>query len=278
MNVVSSFTPNMRAMEVVVTASGIEQSITSTTVTSTATYCDLICVTTTSIARCNGKPSYIELSRLLSRSLPHRKQPYFKQISNGDATPFQRRRNLKTLNGRNKMFNLERKEFARKMLDDRNIKYNLERSATTKIQAVFRGYRSRPKIPGYDRRPKEPDILSSEDLRIFLCELTTRLKLSHIQGLTLKIKKKSSRQRNRINNAAAFRIQKFFKMLTERRKAMLYMDKYLRKKRGSAMYILKRVLIKFSLMVKKQKQYETFKCACCIKIQCRMRKFIAQRR
>lgn len=59
----------MTAIEDVVSASGIEQFITLTTFTGTTTYCDLICIATTSLARCEETQFHEDLFSLLSKFL-----------------------------------------------------------------------------------------------------------------------------------------------------------------------------------------------------------------
>lgn len=265
-------------MERVVTACGLQQSVTATTVSGRATYCDLMCTTTTSSEFFEENVPRKKFAKALNVALPYKKHLCLEEISHKNVTPFQGMKNSETIKQRDKLLKLEREEFMRKTAYDRMMKLKAERLGATKLQSLFRGYASRPKIASNRRRPKGPRVLSPEELRNFICDLTSKLNLSHIQGLTLKMKTKNSRQRYRIENAAAFRIQKFFKMLVARRKAKIYMAKVERKKHFAALSVLRRVLRHFAQIIRKRKDLEAFKRACCIKIQSSIRIFEARRR
>ena len=260
------------------TFKGLEQSVTSTTVTGRTTYCDLLCVTTTSMEFLESSVPRKKFSKNLNVSLPYRKTLSLEEISNKNTTPYQAMRNLETKKQRNKLLKIERAEFMRRIRGDRIAKFKLETIGATKMQALFRGYLSRPKVIVNRRQPKGPEILTLEQLRSLLCDLTSKLNLGHIQGLTLKMKTKSSRQRNRIDSAAAFRIQKFFRMLVERSAARLCMSKMRMRKEEKAIKILRLVFMNFLSRLRSAKRINKIKSACSIKIQSSIRIFLAKRR
>lgn len=187
-------------------------------------------------------------------------------------------KNNETKKNRNKLLKLEREEYMKKTAFDRTAKKRKENMGAMKMQSLYRGYRSRPKIPGNRRKAKGPIILTQEELHAFLCDLTSKLNFSYIKGLTLKIKSKSSRQQQKIENAASFRIQKFFKMLVAKKKAKLYMAKQKVEKVPEATKIVNRAMAKFSSKITERKKIEMRRNKCCIKIQTRIRMFHARRR
>ncbi len=76
----------------------------------------------------------------------------------------------------------------------------------------------------YSRKRKVVVVLSQNELQDELCRMAATLSLSPIAGLSLEARSKTSRRRNRIENAAAFRLQKFFRMLYERSMARFVVD------------------------------------------------------
>ena len=177
---------------------------------------------------------------------------------------------------KNEEFRLERFTFLRKAQAVEESKKKREILAATRIQALYRGYYSRPNIHRNKRR-KKIIIMNSYQMKAFLCTLTKKLKFKHIPGLTLKMKATGSRQKIRIENAASYIIQRFFKMIVARKKAREIMttEKSCRSRRAT--YVLTKFLvayvsaIKFGHVLKKKKR------TACILIQTRMRIFLARR-
>lgn len=274
----SHISPEFVRPKMISTFTGLEQCVTSTTVTGRTTYCDLLCVTTTSIEFFESSVPRKKFSKNLNVSLPYKKTLSLEEMSNKNTTPYQAMRNLETKKQRNKLLKIERVEFMRRIRADRVAKFKRETIGATKMQALFRGYLSRPKTITSRRKPKGPEVLSLEQWRSLLCDLTSKLNLAHIQGLTLKMKTKSSRQRNRIDTAAAFRIQKFFRMLVERSSARDCMTKMRMTKEVRAINVLRIIFMNFLSKLRSTKQINKIKSACSIKIQSSIRIFLAKRR
>lgn len=175
-------------------------------------------------------------------------QPSMEDMTKTNLTPFQIMKNSVTKNKRNKELIRERNEFMNLTNRNRIVKEETERIAAIRIQGLFRGYHSRPKIPGNVLTKKKPVILTPRQLRTFLCDLTSLLNLKPIKGLTLKMREKSSRQQFRVDNASAFRIQAFFKMILARKLAKLRMIDINREREIFSMRVLKRSLGTYSCM------------------------------
>jgi hypothetical protein len=255
---------------------GLEQSTASISVSGRTTICDLMVVTTTSVEFNEPSIQRKKFSKSLNVALPYKKTHSIEEISLHNVTPFQEMRNAETIKERNILLKIERDEFMGKTMKDRLIKKKREAIAATNIQASFRGYCSRPRIL-YRRRPKGPTILTVEEYRALLCELTSKLNLSHIPGLTLKMKTKSSRQKQRVENAAAFGIQTFFKMLVEKRRAKKFIFKKQRQKYFASLHVLRRIIRKFIDMCRISKIIRRKRDLVSIKIQARIRMFLARR-
>jgi ribosomal protein L25 (general stress protein Ctc) len=114
----------------------------------------------------------------------------------------------------------DREVFLKKLLKEKQVTNRIKNEAVIRIQALFRGYRLRRQrkliTPSYCPRKKSRKFLSQFELQDELCQMAMDLKLKPIDGLNLEWRAKASKRRIRIENAAAFRMQKFFRMLFER--------------------------------------------------------------
>ena len=88
--------------------------------------------------------------------------------------------------------------------------------SATKIQAVVRGYLRRPRPTPYLPNRKTKKNPTQFELQDELCQMAMDLHLKPLDGLNLEWRAKASKRRHKIENAAAFRLQKFFKMLYHR--------------------------------------------------------------
>lgn len=91
--------------------------------------------------------------------------------------------------------------------------------AAVKLQALFRGFRKRRRPTTYIRNKKRKRVHTQNDMQDELCTLAATLGLKPIDGLSLESRSKTSRRKERIMVAAAFRLHRFFDMILQRSRA-----------------------------------------------------------
>jgi hypothetical protein len=148
----------------------------------------------------------------IAASLPYAKAPPLSHTT----TRYQKMK-ISELKSR-KIDQLKRdREFYFHQLAMERLETNMVRNkAAVKIQSLFRGYRKRHGIASYVRHRKRIVIMSQNAMQDELCKMALFLSLTPISGLSLEARSKTSRRKNRIENAAAFRLQRFFRMLFAR--------------------------------------------------------------
>lgn len=169
----------------------------------------------------------------------------------------------------------DRDDFFHKLKREKQEKDRIRGKAATKIQAIYRGYRQRPRPTPYVRRRKPVVSLLQYEVQDELCKMSTALNLKPIAGLNLEPRSKTSKRRRKIETAAAFRIQRLFQMITARNKARLVVDqKKVERIHRSAVVITN----SFRYLKTKNfiKSYETMRRnQMVIKLQCQIRYFQA---
>jgi hypothetical protein len=113
----------------------------------------------------------------------------------------------------------DRNKFLHKLQAEKKQKTNELYLAAQKIQSVFRGFLQRRKFKKYHQRKKTIQVLSQNEIVDELCNMAAALPFRPINKLNLETRSKISKRKRKIERAAAFTIQKFFKMIVERKKA-----------------------------------------------------------
>ena len=264
--------------DAIITASGLLLSVDAVIVVGRTTLCDIMCTTTTNEECIEGiGDRKTKFSKTLNVALPYRKTSSFEEMFDA-KTPLQQIKLVEAKVKRNKMLQEEKEEFLRKTQMDRQQKETRERLAATLIQAIFRGYRRRPKDPLKRRKPRGPVVLRRHELREFLTDLTTRLGLKPIRGLTLVGKYKNTKRENMMRNAAAFVLQRFMKMNHEKSKARKFMQRLRLAKAVRVKWIIYRFSKRSVRMLKEFRKLKDLQKASAIVIQTQMRAFLARRR
>lgn len=161
-----------------------------------------------------------------SATLPKRKTTKLTSTEDG-ATPFQRLKLAEAHRKHNEDLIREKNEYFKKIISDKKRVFLHRHECAIKIQALFRGFRKRPKPKYFLKSAKKVFKFSIIELQDELCTLASNLNLRPIPGLSLEFRpKKNSKRRMRFENAAAYRIQVFFSMIYARKKAREYMSSY----------------------------------------------------
>ena len=259
------------------TASGMLLSINAVVVMGRTTVCDIMCTTTTDTEYTGGIGPPKKFAKALNVALPYRKTTSFDELFEA-KTPLQQVKVVEAKAKRNRALQMERKEYLRKTHADRVEKEYREKVAATRIQALFRGYRARPKDPTRRRRPRGPLVMRQQELREFLTDLQTQLGFKAIKGLTLTGKERNSKRLNVLRNAAAYVVQRFFQMITARKHARERMQCVRKVKVLHARWTVYRC-VKLSMNVFVEfKQLKQKRYAAAVTIQSQMRAFLARRR
>lgn len=168
-----------------------------------------------------GKPD--EDRENLIASLPYKKQRNTEK-ANAGPTRFQKYKMAEVKERKIDEMRRDREDYFAKLASDRRAVQSRKNWSIIKIQALFRGFRRRrQKGIAYMPKRKNVAILTQIQIQDELCQMATSLSLEPIPGLSLEARSKTSRRKNRIENAAAFRLQKFFKMLYNRSIARAYL-------------------------------------------------------
>lgn len=183
------------------------------------TLCDIMCTSNT-IGAYHG--SKREKLKSLVATMPYEKSKTINGPIKG-ATLYQKMRVNDITVRKTEELKRSRDEFVQKMKREKYEKDIFKNIAAAKIQALFRGFRARPKKIDH-RKPKKTVILTQSELYDELCAMAAKLDLPPIPGLSLEARSKASKRKRKIETAATFRIQRFFKMLVARRKARARLD------------------------------------------------------
>ncbi len=172
----------------------------------------------------------------------------------------------------------DRETYFRRLQQEKLESTTRRNRAATMIQAAFRGYRVRPKKNLYVPKKKPKVCLSHFELYDELCKMASELNLNPIPGLSLESRTKASKRKVRIETAAAFRLQKFFRMLYQKSMAkIVVMKKRQDRIHKAAMVITK--AIRYVITRKFVKRVDHMKrVKSSIKIQCKVRQFRARLR
>lgn len=239
------------------------------------TICDIMCTTNT--ARMASNPRVSASTEPLLVALPYEKVKSFAGAFKA-TTRFQKLKG-EAINGQ-KMNELrqDRETFYYRMLRERQDVNALKNRAATRIQAAFRGFRSRPRNHAYHPQRKRIPNYSQNDMQDELCTLASLLHLPPIPGLNLEARTKASKRKLRIENAGAFRIQRFFKMILCKKMALVVVrNKVFEKRNNSARTITKAV--RFVITKKFVKRVDLIKRErSAIKIQAYVRRFLSTKR
>jgi hypothetical protein len=169
----------------------------------------------------------------------------------------------------------DKEKYFQRLRDEKNSFDSLRNAKAVKIQALFRGYLKR-RPTSYIRRRKRRIVHSQNDMQDELCTWAAGLGLKPIDGLSLETRSKTSRRKEKIMNAAAFRLHKFFDMILQRARARLrcaarreeIVEKCARVITRAVRYVKVRKFVKKCNTVKEQQS--------AVKIQCRARIFQAR--
>lgn len=159
--------------------------------------------------------------------------------------------------------------------EKRDMEYK-RNAAAVKIQALFRGFRKRRKPASYIRIKKRKRVHTQNDMQDELCTLAATIGLKPINGMSLETRSKTSRRKEKIIAAAAFRLHRFFSMILQRSRAR----KRLIERREEILNYSARILtravryVKVKKFVKKCDSIKRQQMA--LKIQCRVRIFQAR--
>lgn len=175
----------------------------------------------------------------------------------------------------------ERDEYFHKIALEEEAKQLRRIRCAILIQAIFRGFRVRPRKP-YKRTVKvvtkpSPKALLLE-IQDELCDFAQLLSLKPIAGLNLESRGKTSKRRARIESAAAFRITRFFRMILCRKRARRELNEIRNQKLDRSARIVTRFfrLVKLKKWTKNLERENRSKAA--QSIQCSIRSFQSRQR
>lgn len=242
------------------------------------TLCDIVCTTNTYMYE-SIAPDPPAAERQLYVTLPYTKESSLSMLTNDSKTTRYQKLKLEDIKLR-RTFELrkDREAFLWKLHQEKSDKERRLYRAAVQIQAVFRGFRVRPRNYSYIPRTKKKENLGQNELHDELCAIANRINLAPIPGLSLESRSKASRRKLKIENAAAFRIQRFFKMILYRSMALIVV----RKKKHELFDTCARVITR-SIAAMKQKKFikrvEIIKKdRSIIKLQCCFRRYKAMLR
>lgn len=192
---------------------------------SRTTLCDILCTTSTQ------RELHVKEPRARSKDAEaHASFFYEKPRTLGqfyaidDPTPMQKLRRNEVNVKRNLEFKKERDEFLARLRDEKMFQLFLENESATKIQAAFRGYKTRPKPETFDKtmyRRYEHLPASVSEINAELCSWQSMLQLKPIPGLTLESAGRNAKRQAKFEYAAAIRIQCFFRMISATLRVMI---------------------------------------------------------
>lgn len=241
------------------------------------TLCDIMCTVNASLLFNVPRPA--DSLKPLTATLPYKttkQQSIKKKVQN--ETLFQQMLNGENKQRMEKELKRDREVFFAELRKEK-VEVEAKRNASaTKIQALFRGYRKRRNPAKYVRHKKRRKVHSQNDMQDELCTLAAKLGLKPIDGLSLETRSKTSRRKEKIMNAAAFRIHRFMDMIFQRSRAlrrieerrMEILNQCARIITRAVRYVKVKKFVKRCEIVKREQMV--------IKIQCRTRIFQARER
>jgi hypothetical protein len=241
------------------------------------TLCDIMCTVNASLLF--HTPKTPENLKAITAVFPYnetKQQNIKKKVPN--ETLFQ-----KLINGENKERLIKELKRDRALffsqLHQEKVEVEAKRNkAAVKIQALFRGYRKRKGPIKYVPAKKKKRVQTQNDMQDELCTLAATLGLKPIDGLSLEARSKSSKRKEKIMNAAAFRLQRFFGMILQRALAQKRLADRRCEILNQAARIVTRAVryVKVKKFVKRCENVKRQQMA--TKIQCRTRIFHARER
>lgn len=239
------------------------------------TLCDIMCTSNTPMPLLE-LPTPPEKMRPLLATLPYDKVPLVGPMK--ASTKFQK---YKVDGNRSRLveeLKKDHEEFLLKVQFEKESVGNKKKKAATKIQAAFRGFKSRPKKHSYIPNKKPKTAMTQNEIQDELCKMAVGLKLKPIPGLNLEWRAKASKRKVRIETAAAYRMQKFFRMISARNLAKVVVSTRRMEFLNQQARIITRAIVymktkNFAKRVDAMKRERSS-----IKIQAQVRKFQAQAR
>lgn len=242
--------------------------------TTRTTACDIMCTTNSALPEVlNSLPPPPNDPSLVA-SLPYEKAPQ-SSISGQrkGATLFQKFRAGELVERKNVELRKEREDYMRKLFCDKKERDEKLYRAAVKIQKIFRGFRVRPRSYSYIPKKKRKKIFTQNELHDILCDIAGKLDLKPIAGLNLESRVKASKRKQKIENAAAFIIQRFFRMIFQRSLALLVVKTRRFDLINKSACIITRAIrfLKTKNFVKRAEMVNKGRCV--LKIQCAYRKW-----
>ncbi|RYH20199.1 hypothetical protein EON65_24215 [archaeon] len=183
------------------------------------TMCDIMCTTNSahpthqsnkSRAGSDSILASIPYEKVKSLSGPHKATTKFQKYK-GEGVDRLRKDELKR----------DRREFYTNLFREKEEVNARRKRAATKIQATFRGYRVRPIKNRYIPLKKKIHMYSQFEMQDDLCSLASVLNLPPIPGMSLEARSKASKRKLKIENAAAYILQRLFRMIRQRKMALI---------------------------------------------------------
>jgi hypothetical protein len=244
------------------------------------TICDVMCITNTSKG---DKTDDInrKTSSPLKASFPYQLKNKL-LLTNDESARTSDLQKLKIVEKRNKKnleFKREKKIFYTRMAAEEKGKFKLREQCAISIQAIYRGHLARSKNDKTkNKRPHYIKKITQTQIHDELCELAKFLNLKPIQGLNLEARSKTSRRWAKIEDAGSIRIQRFFKMLTARKKARERMKYYKEMKENKSACIIQRSFRRLKVKRLKSTMLKIDQANAAVIIQCAIRKFQARQK
>jgi hypothetical protein len=174
----------------------------------------------------------------------------------------------------------DRNQYFDKLAEEKALKDAARTKSAILIQRMFRGYSKRISMGRikifYSPKHKRRFVTSQINMQDDLCRLFAKLPLKPIDGLNLEPRSKTSRRKARFENAAAYRLQRFFArivaMVKARRlvavKKEQFVDKCARICTRAIRFMRTKLFTKKCMVLKANKTS--------VKIQCAFRTFRAK--
>lgn len=241
------------------------------------TVCDIMCTTNTAYLE-HDAPSLPPGEMPVTVNWPYEKATHGIPTDMKTTTRFQKFKYEETKSRKTAELRRDREAFMFKLYADKHAKQQRLHRAAVLIQSTFRGFKARPKPLNFVPKRKRMKLLNQNELYDELCEMAYKLNLKPIAGLNLESRQKASKRKVRIDNAAAFRIQRFMRMIFMRKKAMIVVaEKRVDRVNRAARVITKSIrFIKTKNFVKRIDSIKKEKCA--KKIQSQFRRYLAAQR
>jgi hypothetical protein len=191
------------------------------------------------------------------------------------GTLFQKFRAGENIERKNVDLRREREDYMRKLFLDKKERDDKIYRAAVMIQKIYRGFKVRPRSYSYVPRRKKKKVFTQNELHDVLCEMAGKLELKPIAGLNLESRVKASKRKQKIENAAAFIIQRFIRMIFQRSMALIVVKtRKLDQINKSARVITRAIrFLKTKNFVKRAEIVKKGRCV--LKLQCAYRKWRA---